>query len=337
MIRHQILYSLSFILALTGCAGTIKHAKGTPDWIYGQAKEYPDMQYISSRGQGMSLELAEDRARADLAKNYEVAIREISHDGQAYTRKMDEAEKKKYSTYVERDIVTHTSGVLRDVAIAEIWFDPAEEIYYALAVLSRQMTAMRLRQEMEVLDNTTAIYLSVPHGTDDKLLEVAMIQKSIEAQWERTSLQHSFSVVNPSSHGVPPSWDVVGMEVIYHKLLGKISFQVKAKGSKDLENIIASSLAASGFMVKDDKPADYHLIGTLELDDIKRDNGLYWLRGNLTISLKDPGGQLRGSHTWPLKQSATQEAVVKQQINLAVEHRLKEDLRLTLLGFAYNK
>ncbi|MCK5640771.1 MAG: hypothetical protein KAJ19_08235, partial [Gammaproteobacteria bacterium] len=248
---------------------------------------------------------------------------------------MDEIEKEKYSTYIERDIVSHTSQVLHGIEITETWFDPGEKTYYALAVLSRQKTAMHLKHEIEVRDNTTAIYLSVPHGTDDKLLEVAMVKKAIEAQWERVNLQHSFSIIDLFSPGIPPNWDVRGMETAYHKLLGEISFQVK--GSKDLKKIITSSLTSAGFVVNNNKSADYQLFHTLKLGEIKRDGGRYWLQGDLTLRLKDPDGQLRGSHTWTFKQSATQKAIVKQRINVAIEQRLKEELRPTLLSFAYDR
>ena len=337
MTRHTLLYTLILLLSLSGCANNIKRTKGAPDWIYTQAKQYPNALYMSSKGQGMSLDLAKDRARADLAKNFEVAIQELSRDNQSFTRIMDEVEKEQFKIHVERDIVTHTDQVLHGVEIADTWYDPVKNIHYALAVLSRQKTAQRLRHEIEVLDNATGMYLSYARSSTDKLEKAARIYQGIEAQWERINLYRSLHVVDIASKGFPPLWDVFSIEADYHKLLNQISFRVDTAGSEGVQKIIASALATSGFLVKKDNSADYLLTGILELDDIKRDNGWYWLRGSLTVTLRDANGRLRGAHTWPLKQSATQEMLVQQRINQTVERLLEMELRSTLLGFAYDK
>ena len=60
---------LAIAAALAGCA-----SQPTPDWVAGDAREYPAHAYLVGRGQGPSGEEARDRARADLAKIFDAEV-----------------------------------------------------------------------------------------------------------------------------------------------------------------------------------------------------------------------------------------------------------------------
>ena len=73
------------LLAEGGCA-----TRSTmPDWINGASHKYPSEQYLIGRGQAATEEEARDRARADLAKIFEVSVAVESEDVQTFTQKPD--------------------------------------------------------------------------------------------------------------------------------------------------------------------------------------------------------------------------------------------------------
>ena len=142
-------FALAFSL-LSGCASK----PAVPDWVTGDSAKYTRAQYLIGRGQASAQEEAKDRARADIAKVFQVAVVASSEDVQS--SKSDSTGAPQYEQQVSRSISTRTSQIIRGIQIAELWQDPATKTYYALAVLPRLQTAASLRQQIDQLDEATA-------------------------------------------------------------------------------------------------------------------------------------------------------------------------------------
>ena len=69
--------SLTCIL-LVGCTQSASRIKGgdQPDWLIGEPASYPNSSYVSATGSASKAELAKDRALGNLAKIFELQVRE---------------------------------------------------------------------------------------------------------------------------------------------------------------------------------------------------------------------------------------------------------------------
>lgn len=83
-IQHFLL--LSIIAVISACASTGKTPSDQPDWIDGDSKHYPKQLYLTGQGMADSLDNAKDRARADLAKQFEVAVHARSLQQQQFSK-----------------------------------------------------------------------------------------------------------------------------------------------------------------------------------------------------------------------------------------------------------
>src|SRR3569833_2619063 len=75
----KVAFSCLLGLSLLGCAGSARQeGKAPPDWVNGESARYSASQYLLGRGADAQLDNAKDRARADLAQTFEVAVSEES-------------------------------------------------------------------------------------------------------------------------------------------------------------------------------------------------------------------------------------------------------------------
>lgn len=137
-----------FTLMLSLMSGCASKPPAAPDWITGSSAGYISMHYLIGRGQASTQEEAKDRARADIAKIFQVAVVTSSDDVQKF--KSSGTEAGQYESQSSRHITTHTEQIVRGIQIAELWQDPATKNYHVLAVLPRLQTAASLRRKSVV-------------------------------------------------------------------------------------------------------------------------------------------------------------------------------------------
>lgn len=321
-------------LLLAACAtGPVR-----PAWVDGTDAHYKPSQYLLGRGQADTQADAQDRARADLAKVFQVDITVKSEDTLAYEGAAGDAGTTGRTTAaVTRAITTKTDQIIKGIQIAQLWRDPQTHNYYALAVLPRMQAANSLRQEIEARDVATARYIDAARNTDDLLLKIAAAQRALETQIARSAYQKSLKIVDVSGVGIPPQWNAATLRVDLDTLLRRMRIAAAADPVPlpGLQDDLAGGLSAAGFLVDKGKDPDYVLRASLDVTDPEHLEGWYWMRGVLHVQLVNPTtGQVRGSHDWPMKVSARQEAVVRQRLESQVRGVLQHQLRETLIGFA---
>lgn len=330
-----LLAAIVVAVGVTGCAG--KLSRGEPDWVGGLNENYPDQSYLIGRGRAGSLEDAQNRARADLAKVFEVSIREQRRDEQRLLMGAggSEGEIRESELEITRSLVTSTDQVVRGVRIAEIWRDPKTGEQHALAILPRTPAAMALRAEIRRLDEVTGLQVRRAREAEDILRRIAAARRALESQVERAGLQRALQVVEYSGMGVPPSWQTSRLHSDLEELLGRLRLAPTVSGSQPetLERALAGGIAVAGFTVGDG-PEAHPLHATLRLDDLGLMDGWYWQRGILEVTLYDPAGRVRGTHRWPLKESARDRATAHGRIIDLVATILEDDLQEVLLDFA---
>jgi len=322
------LYALLFSL-LSGCASK---PPATPDWIAGDSAKYQSAQYLIGRGLAATQEEAKDRARADLSKIFQVAVATESEDVQKF--KIDSAGPGQYESQASRRITTSTNQIISGIQIPELWQDPATRSYHALAVLPRLQTATSLRQQISQLDEATANHIEQSRKNSDLFLKIASASQAVESQQEREALQKSLQVVDPAGRGVESQWSSAKLNSDLDMLLKRvrIASQVVPGSTLGLAQVLEGAMANAGFMIESGQNSDFVLQARMELTDLGFQEGWYWQRGTLDVTLLETAtGRVRGTRRWTVKSNAPdKESAFWRALNQA-DTVLKQELRTAII------
>ncbi len=328
------IFAFMFAL-LSGCASKTPVA---PDWITGDSAQYQSAQYLTGRGQAASQEEARDRARADLSKIFQVAVAADSEDVQKF--KTGPAGPGQYESQASRRITTHTEQIIRGIQIAEQWQDPATQNYHALAVLPRLQAAASLRQQLSQLDEATGTHIEQSRKNTDLFLKIAAASLALETQRERESLQKSLQVVDITGRATESQWSSAKLKSDLDQLLKRvrIASQVAADSTPGLAEVVAGALAQAGFMIETGPNPDFVLQAKMELADLGFQEGWYWQRGVLEVTLSETSAnRVRGTRRWTVKSNAPdKESAIKRAVNQA-DAVLKQELRTAIIEMANSR
>lgn len=320
---------------LLGACSTTPQKQELPEWIEGSSSKFPSALYLTGRGIAGSADDARDRARSDLAKQFEVAVSERSQQSQAYSRTQQQGEvSETLEQQVSRDLATSTSRTLQGVEIAEQWRDRSTRQYHALAVLSRSLAQQQFEQQIDALDNNTSQKLTQAESEQNGLTRAALIQQAIALQQQRIAAQSALQVADPSGHGRPPVLAIGELQRSRDAIINqtRIATNVTGEYGGDLQQQLSSAASAAGFFF-DEANADYVLTVTTRLDPPLLQQGWYWLRGTLELTMKDKNGNDAGVKRWPLKASSTTLEQTRQRLLSDTNTILSQALRETVLGF----
>ena len=330
---------LFLALFLAACSSTVGGQKGTPQWIDSDSKKFPKAMYLVGQGMGDNASDAKDRARSDLAKQFEVAVVEQSQQSQNFSSSsVGGVAQQSLEQRISRQLLTRTSRTLEGVEIAEQWQNKDSGQYYALAILSRPRAQRQFEQKIRALDDQAQQSLQQAELENDNLIKAANVHKAIKAQQQRLVVQSSLQVVDSSGRGKPPTISLAELVRSRETLLAKVRMYSRsdATGSvtnENLEKIMAAAVAGAGFSHADKTVASYHLVLELALDPGIMERGWYWARGTVQVILLSPDGKEIGVQRWPIKASATTSERANQRLLTEIDAILKKNLRQTLLGF----
>ncbi len=331
---HVILLLCLFAAA---CASTNGGNGGRPDWIDGQSEQYPPALYLSGQGSAISAQDAKDRARAELAKQFEVAVRERGQQAQIFSsQQAGGVNTQSLEQRISRQLLTSTSRNLQGVQIVDQWLDDANNRYHALAVLSRGRARFQFEQEIADLDEQSRQWLQRAEAEDRPLYRAAFVHQAIAAQRRRAVAQSSLQVVDASGRGKPPAMSLAELERSRDALLNRVTLIPAASGeiAAGLIEQLSAASAGAGFRVSNDAPVSYRLRAQALLDPVIEQDGWYWIRGTLQLNLVDAAGKDIGVKRWELKASSTDIERTRQRLLNDTDTLLKQELRETLLGFA---
>ncbi len=323
-------------LFAAACASTPDDEGGRPDWIDGQSSQYPQALYLSGQGSALNPQDARDRARSELAKQFEVAVRERSQQSQTFSSQQAGGESiQSLDQKVSRQLLTTTSKSLQGVQIAEQWRDEAKGQHHALAVLSRGRARFQFEQEILTLDDQSRQWLDQAEAEKTPLKRAGYVQQAIAAQQQRIVVQSSLQVVDASGRGKPPGMSLAELERSRDALLNRITLQPSASGemSSELTNLVSAASAGAGFKIANSTQSDYQLLAQALLDPVIEQSGWYWIRGTLQLNLVDNAGNDIGVKRWELKTSSTSVERTQQRLLSDIDTLLKDELREVLLGF----
>lgn len=334
--NYRIPAVIAISVAIVACSTTPERA-AMPDWVMGASAKYPNALYLTGRGTAPTIADAQDRARADLAKQFEVAVQEQTQQSQHFEQSTKgEVTTQSLEQQVSRNVAAYTSRSLQGVEIGDLWHDTERNEEHALAVLDRNKARRQFEQEIAALDDTAAQDLKQAEFETQPLYKAANVQQAIDAQQKRIAVQASLRVADPSGQGVPPRLSLAELVRTRDAILSKVTIAPSAADDSvpELAKIVSGAVASAGFSVSDPDKADYRLVAAAKLDPPLKENGWIWQRGTLEVNLSDKAGKNLGVQRWPFKVSSITEERAHQRLTDTLNETLQQELRGTLLSFA---
>lgn len=316
---------------LSGCASQ----PTVPDWIAGDSGQYKSAQYLIGRGQAATQEEAKDRARADVAKVFQVAVVVSSEDLQR--SKSDSSGAAQYEEQATRHISTRTEQIISGIQIAELWQDPGSGNYHVLAILPRLQTAASLRQQIGELDEATRSHIEQSRKDNDLFMKIAAASHALDAQQERELLQKNLQVMDITGRGLEAQWSSAKLKSDLGELLKRVSIapRVAADAPAGLTAMVAGALAQAGFLLDTSDHPEFMVLTRLSLTDLGLKDGWYWQRGTLEISLSETAsGRVRGTRYWSIKGNGPDKASATRRAMDQANTILKQELGNEIIGMA---
>lgn len=304
--RHHrgLAVTLAVLTAIAACSSGNRR----PAWLDDAAASYPPAGYLTASGTAATREASAERALANLARVFSVAISDTSTDS-ATARVERRGDVAAVTTTQEaaRTVTAQTRLVLEGARIAETWQAP-DGTHHSLAVLDKAPAAQRLRRDIEQAERRTADLVNYASGpAPNPVAALSALEQARRAQLERDALSRNLAVV--SGHGGRSQYSAADIEHMIRQGLASLSCSARGD-SEDMDFNLQAAIASLGIRQRPD--ARYELRGGLDLAPMQQRAGWYWLRGSLQLRLLDRGSEI-ARQRWPVKVSATDAGMAEQR------------------------
>jgi len=331
---------LLLTLLLTACmqSASVMSSADSPQWLRGEPELYPNHQYLTATGTASKNEQAKARALSNLAKIFEVQIREVSttlRDTQ--TSQSDGIETVLKNQRIASSVNLKTDKMVQGARIAEQWQSSADLSYHALAVLDRSQAGNNIRGEMDRLDKETSFSLQQHAGRSDPMLKISDLYTANSLQQDRQALQQTLKIIDVHGKGDPARWSLAELDERLQRELRSLPVQtvIKSDDIGGLQDILQGAATDAGFDIAGAGAGTYLLAASLDSQAPMFKDDWHWLRATLKIELiAQDGATVIGYKSWPLKVSAGSAGQLDTRMMKAVDKKLKAELLNSVLEFA---
>lgn len=296
-----LLSSLLLICLLAACST----APTQPQWLDQPAASYPENRYLSASGQGNSRDKADDRALANLAKIFEVAVADSSLDFSEASVSTTGAISTKQQA--SRFVTTEARQVLEGAQVVEHW-QAEDGTHHSLAVLEKAPAARRFSGSIQAADMQTADLMAyAANEAPNPVVALGALEQARQIQQQRDNTNRNLAVVRGS--GIPGTHSEADIEATIRRGLASLEFGAQAP-TPELLGAVQAAIASLGIQYRQD--SSWQVWGALDALPVQEKQGWYWLRGSMQLSLRHRDDVV-ANQRWPIKVSATDEGMAHQR------------------------
>jgi hypothetical protein len=319
---NQFLVITVLSLFLISCGGS--------ELVREDVGDYDLNKYLIGTGVADTEKNAKARARSDLAKVFEVEVKEDTLDTSQFQSGAKGVNK---SWKINRNISTYTNKVLTGVQIASVKKDKKTQQYRAIALLPRDQAATSLKQQLNLVDTDINALLNDADNTNNLLESVRLNYKALVKQKQREQLQKALVVVDTSGEGITSSQSYVQVAQKLSASIQQLRFSVVLKGQSklDIVKITHSALANVGVTVTAD--GDYQLQTSIQVIDLGVQQDWNWFKALVSLQIKDAQRRPLAEKKVEIKVAALDKASAK----LKLEKKLLKITEETLLKMLLNR
>ena len=226
-------------LVVSGPGSAERAEAAAPGWAHsGKSAKLPTSQYIIGVGEGDSRADAIDRARAEIAAQFEVRVQSQTSVAVSSSHRKDASGESLVLTEdVENVTRTFTDRTMKGVSIPETWLDPDTASHHALAVLSRATVARGLTTRLAEDDKSMALAMAEAAAAKSAIGALRAWIRALKHHERRSVLRAQLGVVDRGA------WAKTATKVEQSKLRSQIR---KRLGALDARVTITPAAAASG-------------------------------------------------------------------------------------------
>ena len=291
-------------LFISACSSADKQ----PQWLDNPSADYPQVEYLSAIGEADKRARAADRALANLAKIFEVAIKENSMDfSSSKTLSSMDSSLTTNEQQAARYVSTEARQVLEGARVVEYW-QGEEGQFHALAILDKPEAAKRFSQQINSIDrdvNQLVDYAS--SSAPNPVAALSALEQARTAQTKRDNLNRNLGIV--SNQVIPARHTAEELDSTIRKALATLKFSIQAE-DQTLASELQNATAALG--IQYDPQATTSLAGSIDSEPAQQIQGWFWLRGSYQLSLSIHN-TIVAKKRWPFKVSATDKGVAEQR------------------------
>lgn len=267
----------------------------TPDWVTGKSSAYPDDQYITGVGSGDSRQGAENRARAQIGEVFKVRLNARFSTNKTETLKGSGRNVGGESLDITRSSVNvGLDKTLEGTEIADVWQDPTDMEYYALAVLDRQKASLRIADQISAIDTELVVVGIQIDTASTKLGKLRLLAFRKDLALKREDLNSDYSILSSSGESLPlPGITAheASTELSLFTMNGIIFGIVShGEGSGSAGQVVADGLTGQGLSINGDENVkkDFTIKVSSSLDPSHTPvDSWYYCRWNVNLSLVD--------------------------------------------------
>ncbi|MBD3224023.1 MAG: hypothetical protein GF313_04800 [Caldithrix sp.] len=257
-----------------------------PEWVHHPHKKYPKSMYLVGIGTGDTRADAENNAIGSISKIFQADVRVDETLVENYLETKDEAS---FTSQMLNKTKVGSRQNIKNITIAESFFDESEGLYYVLAYLDRSDTEEIYKKEMADNYQTVQKYYDNYQASSNKLNRYAFLQNAINIMKINELLKAQYQIITIS--GSMPKAPVLlsDLEKERLELLNNITVIIKGKGAhqREMEDYLKEVVGKIGFKVVNQQADflfDYHL--ETSKANLNRQNitGYNW---QLAIEVKD--------------------------------------------------
>lgn len=257
--------------------GKVQVKKGKrPGWVDGDSIQYPSSKYLTGVGYDPDRKLAEDKARAEIAKIFVSKIDSRTRTYQDYLKITSKGRSKTEEIFSIQDITSvSTQKVLSGVRIAQVYQETGTRpIFYALAVLDRDQSAKILGYKIQELDQDIHQLLSRAKGEEDLLAKVKRLKQSVQKFVIREAYDTELRIVSRTGKGISSSIHFAEIKGRLESILLRdflIGVSVKGSRADEVQDALVQGLNQQGFSISQDLNRVNVLVrGNVEIKPLKR-------------------------------------------------------------------
>lgn len=284
--------------------GKVQVKKGKrPGWVDGESIQYPSSRYLTGVGYDPDRKLAEDKARAEIAKIFMSKIDSRTKTYQDYLQITSKGKSKTEETFNIQDITrVSTQKVLSGVRISQVYQETgARPIFYALAVLDRDQSAKILGYKIQELDQDIHQLLSRAKGEEDLLAKVKYLKQSVQKFVMREAYDTELRIVSQKGKGISSSIHFTEIKGRLESILLRdflIGVSVTGSRANEVQDALVQGLNQQGFSVSADLNRVNVLVrGNVEIKPLERGTSEWkYLQWRAHFDMVDKkGGSVFGS------------------------------------------
>lgn len=277
-------------LALTAFALAACGAPRPPAWTLDPAPLYPPAAYLTGVASAGNRAAAEDRARAEIAKIFQVDIHSTltSSEGEARSR-VGALASDEYRQSVSAELIATTDKALRGVRIAEIWTDPHRGEYFALAVLDRLAAARPLRSELNDIDLTVAGQVSRARQISSPTRRLGLYLAALRGLERRRVLAGDLVILDPSGYVPVPPHAAGEIAALADRTAGEIGIGIDLAGDRDgiVRGALIRTLASAGLRLATEEARNLTVSGAVTAEKYTNDDPWQWTVVSAQVELLD--------------------------------------------------